>query len=164
MKGDKVTKSELKLVRINNPLFLGNIGPEIKDFMEKIAVPGITYEGLYAYFAQSVQFGGDKSEFWVAFEGEKPLAFAHCVVRGFPHVGKVYLDFIYNWSDNKEVVHLLLEKYIEFGKRHRALLYEADCINETIFRLFKQSADKFGFDFNKTGHINCIGKKVRGRK
>lgn len=159
-----MTKPELRLVRINNPLFLGNIGPEIKAFQEKIAVPGITYEGLYAYFTQSIQFGGDKSEFWVVFEGEKPISFAHCVVRGFPHIGKVYLDFIYNWTNNVKAVPLLLEKYVEFGKKHRALLYEADCVDETIFRLFKREAGKSGFDFIKTGHINCVSKKMRGKK
>jgi hypothetical protein len=45
------TQGELKLQKITNPLYLGNIAPNILKFVEKVQPVGITYETLYSYMA-----------------------------------------------------------------------------------------------------------------
>ena len=152
------TKDGLKLVRITNPLYLGNIAPNIVTFIEKTKPTGITYETLYTYLGNSIQFGQDKSEFWVAFDGENPIAFAHWLAMPLPHIGKVCCDLIMSWNRKREPVEHLIDKFIEFGKRHNSPLYEAYFVNEPIFRVFRKAAHKKGIMLEKTDIINAVGR------
>ena len=54
---------EFKLVKIQNPEWLGYLAPQIKTFLEKAYVPTVTYETLYTYFLRTIQRGGDVAEF-----------------------------------------------------------------------------------------------------
>ena len=58
-------EGEFKAVKISNPNWLGSLGPQINSFYEKVQTPTITYETLYTYFLRSVQYGGERAEFWV---------------------------------------------------------------------------------------------------
>jgi hypothetical protein len=151
----------MKALKITNPLWLGQIGPKIDSFVKKINVAGITYESLYSYFAQSIQHGGEMSEFWCVFDEEQrqPVAFAHWLVRGLPHIGKVYCDFVYSWTKQREPASLLIDKFIDFGKKHRSPIYEGDAINEITFRLFRKTAHDKGYGLEKSGHVNFVGRK-----
>ena len=153
------TQGELKLQKITNPLYLGNIAPNILKFVEKVQPAGVTYETLYSYFANSIQFGGDRSEFWVAFDDDKPVAFAHWLVMGLPHVGKVCCDYMMSWNRRREPVEHLLDKFLEFGVNNRSPLYEGYLANESIFRVFRKAMHKKGVKAEKTEVLNCIGRK-----
>jgi hypothetical protein len=153
------TQGELKLQKITNPLYLGNIAPNILKFVEKVQPVGITYETLYSYFTNSIQFGGDRSEFWVAFYDGNPVAFAHWMVMPLPHVGKVCCDYIMSWNRAREPIENLLDKFLEFGVNTRSPLYEGYLANEAIFRVFRKAMHKKGVKAEKTEIINSIGRK-----
>jgi hypothetical protein len=146
------------LSKITNNHWLGLLAPTIKQFQEKINIPTITYETLFTYFAQGVQFGGDRVEFNVVHKELKPYAFAHWMTRGLPHIGVAHCDFIYSWNRAREPIGMLIDGFREFGKRNRCTYYEADVINEAIFRVFRKAAAKRGFELEKTGIINFLGR------
>jgi len=149
----------MKVIKITNPLWLGQIGPKLDAFVKKISVQGIGYESFYSYIVNAIQFGGNLSEFWVAMDKNKPVAFAHWLVRGLPHVGTVYCDFIHSWTKDQKAISLLLDEFARFGEKNHAPLYEGDTINETIYRLFRKLVGEKGYDIEKSGVINFIGRK-----
>ena len=158
----------MKLQKITEPKWLGMIGPKINEFAKFLKEQQVTYESLFSYLAMSIQHGRrsdgkpDTSEFWVVFSDDnKPKAFAHWFVRPLPHIGKVYMDGIYSWAKTERVVSLLIDEFLEFGKRHRCSTYEADCINEKVFNIFTKYSTEKGYDFNNTGSIHAIGRKRR---
>jgi hypothetical protein len=155
-----VTATEITIVKITNPLYLGQLGPRIAEFEKKLSVKGITYESLYTYFAHNIQFGGDLAEFWVVFEGDTPVGFANWLVRGLPHIATVYCDFITVWTKNPDAHKLLLGQYVKFGEQHRAVWYEGDAVNELVFRLFRKRSKEFNVELNPSGIVNFIGRKA----
>ena len=93
------------------------------------------------------------------YDNDKPIAFGHWMVRDLPHVGKVYCDFIYSWVKDRRPADLLIDKFIEFGKKHRAVIYEGDAINDPVFRAFQKIASRKGYYLTKSNHINFTGRK-----
>lgn len=152
----------MKALKITNPLWLGSIGPHINDFTKEVPVPGITYESLYSYFANSIQFGRDMAEFWVVIDGEVPVAFAHWFVRGLPAIGKVFCDWVYSWTKDSNVLSLLLDEYEKFGMRHHAVLFEGEAINDVVFRAFRKACNKKGYELTTNSRINFIARKKIG--
>ena len=150
---------EFKLVKITNVVWLGQLGPQIKVFYDKVGTQTITYETLFAYFSRTVQHGGDVAEFWVVFKDEEPLAFAHWFVCDLPHRGTVFCDYVYSWNRMREPVQMLLDKFIEFGKLKRAPIYKGTAINEAVYRVFRKAASKMGYEFDVTPLIDFIGRK-----
>ena len=150
---------EFKAQKITNPLYLGQIGPLIDKFNKKIKVVGITYESLYTYFSQNVQFGSDRAEFWVVYEKDKPVGFASWFVRGLPHTGKVCCDFLCSSNRKREPVELLVDEFEKFGLRHRAPLYEAYAINEELFRVHRLAATRKGYEVTRMKTVNFVGRK-----
>jgi hypothetical protein len=150
---------ETTLVKITNPLWVGALSKVLLDFCSKIKVPSISYETLYAYFCNTVQFGGERAEFWVALNGKEPVAFAHWYAKGLPHSGIVSCDFIHSWNRMAEPISMLIDKYLEFGIKNNAPLYEGDAINETIFRVFRKAAFKKGLNLTKTELCNFVGRR-----
>ena len=150
---------EAKALKITNPLYLGQIGPLIDKFNKKINLDGVTYESLYTYFAQNVQFGGDKADFWIVYEDEKQVGFANWFVRGLPHIGKVCCDFLYSSNRMREPVELLHVEFEKFGLKHRAPLYEAYAINEELFRVHRLAATRKGYKVSILKTVNFIGRK-----
>jgi hypothetical protein len=150
---------EISLVKITNPLWIGGISQVIQDFCGKLKIPSISYAGLYYYFCNTVQYGGDRAEFWVALQGREPVAFAHWYAKGSPHSGIVSCDFIHSWNRLREPISMLVDKYLEFGIKNNAPLYEGDAINEAIFRVFRKAAYKKGLVLTKTELVNFVGRK-----
>jgi len=150
---------ELKIVKITNPNWMGQLGPQIKTFCDKVGTPTITYETLYSYFLRSVQHGGEVAEFHVVFKDDEPLAFAHWFVCDLPHRGVVFCDYVYSWNRMREPVELLLDSFIEFGKKKRAPLYKGTAINDAVYRVFRKAASKKGYEFDVTPLIDFIGRK-----
>ena len=139
------------------------MGPMIDAFNKKIKIPGITYESLYTYFANNIQFGGDKAEFWIVYEGEregeKPVGFGSWCVRGLPHIGKVCCDFLYSSNRRREPVELLINEFEKFGLKHRAPIYEAFAISEELFRVHKLAATRKGYEITRMKTVNFLGRK-----
>ena len=151
---------EFKLVQVRNPHYLGEIAPFINNFVEKIQPYGITYQSLWTYFSQSVQLGGDRTEFWVVLnESDEPVAFAHWFVMALPHVGKVCCDYIYSWNRMSEPVSMLMDKFIEFGKRNNSPMYEGHAANDVLYRVWRKAAYKKKMGIKPTGIVNFVGRK-----
>jgi len=150
---------EFKAIKITNPLYLGQIGPMIDKFNKIIKIEGITYESLYSYFAQNIQFGGDKVEFWVVYEGDNPVGFGSWFVRGLPYIGRVCCDFLYSSNRKREPVELLVDEFEKFGLKHRAPLYEAYAISEELFRVHKLAATRKGYEVTRLKTVNFVGRK-----
>lgn len=149
-------------VKITNPNWMGYIAPEIKAFFERTNPIGITYESLYTYLVRAVQYGRDKDEFWVVFDDDKPMkVWGHWFVKGIPAIGKVYCDCIYNGEGNVEATRTLLREFVEFGKRNRCTIYEADAVNKKVFRVLCDHADFLGFDVHKSDTINFSMRKKK---
>lgn len=169
MEVEKETQAEVKLVKVKNPLFVGEIAAQIRDFNDRIKIPTITYETLYSYFCNTVQFGGDRAEFWIAYievienglSKYQPLAFAHWYVKGLPHRGCVYCDFIYSWNRMREPVSKLIDEFLAFGTKNNSPYYEGEAINEAVFRVFRKSAFKKGLELEKTTLTNFIGRRKK---
>jgi len=150
----------MKAFKITNTLWLGGISNIISDFYKKIDIETIGYEQLFTYFANTVQFGGILAEFWVVFDDDKiPAAFAHWMIKGLPHRGVVYCDFIYSTSKNPEVADMLIVEFLEFSKRSRCVYLEGDAINEALFRLFSKVAEKHGYIIKRTKQVNFLTRK-----
>jgi hypothetical protein len=158
-KGDKM-EGELKLTKITNPNWLGVLGPEIKAFADKVNLPTITYETLYTYFLRTIQYGGERAEFWAVMKDEELVAFAHWYVCDLPHRGVVFVDFIYSWNRMREPVSMLLDQFIEFGKKNRAPIYKGTALNEAVFRVFRKAAFKRGYALDKTQLVDFLGRKT----
>ena len=150
---------ELKVVKISNPIWVGEIGPQILKFAEKINLPTITYETLYSYFTRTVQHGGDIAEFWVVFEEDQVLAFAHWFVCDLPHRGVVFCDFIHSWNRMRQPIVMLLDEFIRFGIKKHAPIYKGTALNETIWRVFRKAAYKKGYELKKTEMVDFLGRK-----
>jgi len=152
----------MKALKITSPLYVGEIAPLILKFYNRVSTgteyQGITYESLYASFAQIVQFGGNVSELWVVFDENEPVAFATWRVLGLPHIGKTYCDFMFNSIRNRKAVIELCKEWMEFGKKHRSPLYAFDAINEKVAEHLVSVGKQLGVEFVNTGVTNFIGR------
>lgn len=150
----------MRAVRITDPLWVGNLGPAFKRFVDRVPVVGITYESFHTYLTNSVQLGGHATELWVILDDDnKPMAFAHWLVRGLPHVGKTYCDFIFNWSRKRKPMEMLLEKWIEFGTKFRCRLFEGEATNDKLFQHFSNIAKDNGYVIKNNGRTNFVAWK-----
>jgi hypothetical protein len=150
----------MRAIKVNNPQWLPTIAPRIAEYVKAANVDGILYENLYAYFAQSIQFGGSGSEFWAVFDSEdNPVAFAHWVAKGLPHSGKAYFDHIYKWSKAKRPVHMLIDEFINFSKRMRCTVMDADLVNEKVFSVFEKHCADHGLEITRPEIIYITMRK-----
>ena len=149
---------EYKMLKFTNPAALGYVAPFIKTFVEKINMPNMRYESMYAYLQRSIQFNHN-AEFWVVYEGEEPVAFAHWYVRDLPYIATCYGDIVHSWNRKREPVLMLVEKFIEFGKSHRCVWYSGDTINPTLFRVFRKAFNKKGMDIKDMNSVHFLGRE-----
>ncbi|MHC4292660.1 MAG: hypothetical protein ACYSTX_00065 [Planctomycetota bacterium] len=152
-------EQDFEIIKITNPNWLGVIGPQIQSFTKKINLPNITYETLFTYFINTIQYGGDAAEFHVTMEGKSPVAFAHWFVCGLPHRGAVYMDWIYSWTKKQRAVSLLVDEFVEFGKKQHAPIYKGQAISLSVYRLFRKLSSEKGYKLDKTSLIDFIGRK-----
>lgn len=152
--------TDYKILKITNPLYLGLFGPKIKEFFDKLNIKGMTYESLYTYFANNIQFGGEVAEFRVIFDDEEiPVGFAHWFVRGLPYIGTTFMDFIYVWGKPSGPADLLIDEWIKFGRKHNCIYYEGCAISSATRRIFGRYAEKNGFLVEDSGLINFKARK-----
>ena len=148
MKGEE----ELVVTRVSNPYFVGDITPHLIRYVKKLEPMGITYESLYAYFVNSIQYGTEKSELCVVHkEGEREvLGFAHWHVMNMPHVGTVLMDHIYNDTTNRKVVRILFRELIEFANKKRCKFMMGMALNEKLVKHWRRVAREIGVTFRET--------------
>lgn len=156
-------EGELKVCKITNPNWLGYLGQQIKAFCDKLDSPTVTYETLYTYFTRTIQLGGTAAEFWVVMQdsddqAQESVAFAHWFVCDLPHRGLVFCDYVYSWNRMKRPVEMLLDKFIEFGRKKHAPIYKGTAINQTVFRVFRKAAAKRGYRLEVTPLVDFIGR------
>ena len=157
----KQEESEIKIIRIVDPRWVGYLAEPIKQYVDKVNIPTIRYETLYTYFVNAVQMGGSANELWVAhFSNDyKPIAFANWYVKGLPHIGAAEIGHIYSWNRAKIPVRLLLDQFMKFAYDNRCTVYTGDIINEAVLSVFNKAADERGMELKKTDLINFYGVK-----
>jgi hypothetical protein len=143
----------LKLQKVTNPNWLGMIAPRILDFYNRTKEPGKTYESLFTFYANSIQFGGDNSEFWAVLNETKPVAFAHWMVFGLPLIGSVLFESLHNWSKQKEPINLLITEFVNFGKRKRATVYRYEAYNQKVADVIEKYAVDAGFEVKTSDSV-----------
>lgn len=160
----------MKAIKITNPLWIGQIGHRIKEFVDKIPedqTAGVTYETLYSYYVQSVQRGFiqnkqngvESSELWVVFDDDgSALAFAHWYLRDLPYVGCVCMDSVYSWSKSRVPFQLLVTEFDNFSSKQRATVCEISTYDR-FAKYIEKIVTKKGYSFNRTGIINCVMRR-----
>lgn len=156
--------NEMKAQKITNVFWLGQIAPFISEFLKKVPMLGIQYEGLYTYLANTIQNGDiakqqgirDRMEFWVVFEDEKPIACAHWFVKGLPFFGTVHCDVLYSWQRKSEPAGMLMDEFKKFGEDHRAQFWEADATNQAVFKVLKKACVQRGMEVQESGQVNFM--------
>lgn len=151
----------LKAIKINNPLWIGNIASMIQKYVDILKVPSITYETLYTYFVNITQYGGNNQEFWVVFSDDEPVAFGCWFVRGLPHRGSTFFDHIYSWNRMSDPVGLLTDEYIKFSDRHNCPILECMAINDVVWKVHKRNAERKNLNIEKTSQVFCYARKRR---
>lgn len=154
----------MKVQKITNPLYVGEIAELIMKFYKRASetaglYQGMTYESIYTYLARVVQMGSDKAELWVSYDEDKPVGFASWRVMDLPHIGKVYCECMYNDTRNQKSVIGLYEQFVEFGRKHRAPIYQFDAIHEKIGERASHVFSKLGVNFIDSGAKNYIGRE-----
>jgi hypothetical protein len=155
--------------KITSPNYLGVIAPLIMKFYNRIKetsglYEGVTYESLFVYLTRLIQFGRngtgeDRSEVWVAYEDETPIGFAAWHLMDIPHIGKVFCPCLYNDTRNQKAIKELYGEFIQFGRKHRAPIYEFYAVNEKVGEYFKNVLGKLGVEANDTGAREYIGRE-----
>jgi len=145
----------MKAIKVNQPAYLNVIGPQIADFQRMLDLPRVTYESMWEYFRMSIQFGGERDEFWIVMDDEgKPVAFAHWFVYMSLHVGSIHCDFLYRWGTKDETpIALLINEFIEFGRKNHSNHITATFVKEATFRVFRKHLAKKGYDLKKDNTI-----------
>lgn len=155
---------ETKVIKITNPLFVGEIAPLIQNFFARVTKNnqwhGISYETIYTYLTNIVQFGGETNELWVAFLDSKPIAFAAFRLCLVPHFGKVSCDYLFKTVKEHEPATLLGKEFIKFGEKHKAPYYVFEAIDESQAKLFKKRLRDVGVEMKETSIIHLIGRKI----
>ena len=146
----------MKLLKITNPLWLGQIAPRIKDFFDRTKEPGLTYESRFTFLANSVQFGKEQSEFTVVFENNQPIAFAHWCVLGLPFIGTVLFESLHNWSKKREPINLLIKEFINFGKKHNATVYRYEACNEKVAGIIERYVTDLGSEVSTSDSVRLF--------
>ena len=110
----------MKCLKITNTHWLNTVVPQIQDYCKIVNSPAIYPQTLATSLHESIQFGGEASEVWAAFETEEPVAFARFFVMPLPHIGTTCCDCFYSWDKGKKSRELLLDVLMSFTKKNRA--------------------------------------------
>jgi hypothetical protein len=157
----------MKAIKITNPLYVGELAPLIQKFFERItettSLKGISYETIYTYLTNVVQFGDDKAELWVSLLDKEPVAFAVWRLMVVPHYGKVTCDYIYKRIKEREPFILLVDEFIKFSERHKAPYIQVEAVNEPQAKLFTKVLKHRGFKADRTTFVTLIGRKENGK-
>lgn len=157
-----------ELILINNPEYMGELSSKIEALVNKLNPEAITPQSLWRHFYQAVQRfnvqmyagGSPTEELWAVFNsGEEVVAFAHWYVMGVPYNGTVFCDFIYSWNTSKKPTGMLVDKFIEFGKKHGCNWYKATATNDRVFTIFKKALEQRNLKVMKQKTINFIGRR-----
>ena len=152
----------MKAIKITNPLYIGALGEHIQKYVKRVAPVGITYESLFTYFTQVVQFGGVMSEFYVCFDDEnQPAGFASYAVLGLPYISTALFEHFYVWSKDKTTASVLLEEYCNFMKTHNCIYFKAFPRNDGMIEYIKKVAGKFDIEITDVKNGSIIGRRVK---
>lgn len=151
----------MEALKITNTHWLPTLAQRIEEYVKRVNILGIYGSSLTTYFHSVIQFGAEQNEFWVVFDDENPVAFGCFSVLGVPYIGSVLFEHAYSWADSKEAFSLLLEEFKNFGIKHKATVWHAQCRNETLLKYFLKVGKRIGLDVNEGRQFNITGKRVK---
>ena len=151
----------MKAIKITNPFYIQYAAPEIKKYVDKANMPGVTYESFVTFLQQVAQFGGNASELWMVLYENKPVAFMQINIMGLPYIGTCFCNHICSWAKDKKAVELLIKEFEKFGQKHNCTIYSGHAMNAKLFKYYASKADMFGYELKGTGirPFYCVRKK-----
>ena len=158
---DEPKETEVKIIKVIDPRWVGYLAEPIRQFVEKVNVPTIRYETLYTYLVNTVQYGGTASELWIAHveNDYTPIAWANWYIKGLPHVGAAEIGYIHSWNRAKIPVGLLVDQFLQFAFENRCSVYTGEVVNESVYKVVERLCRERGVTVQKTGLINFYGTK-----
>ena len=155
---------DLKTLKIDNPLYIGQIAPLVHQFFKRVeknpSIKGISYESLTSYFTNIIQYGQEMAEFHIVLDNDKPVAFAMWRVLGIPHYGISFCEYIYNSTKTNEPMEMLCEEFIKYGEKRNTPYYGFLAINKAVARRLTTISKQFNLTLENTGLINFIGRRA----
>ena len=153
--------SEVKLTKINNPMFIANIGPMVQEFVKRIEVPNVSYEAMVYLLQNRVQFGGDAAEVWLAQNETDYLGWAAWRLCDAPLVSTVYMDYIYTKGNRKDVSTMFAKEFTKFAEKNNAIWLTMDVVKSgKLLEHFKNIAQEIGFEMKINPWFPCLATKV----
>jgi len=146
----------MKLYRLTQPLWLGNVAPLVKKYSGKgIDLP---YESLWEYFCNVVQYGRLTECFSAVCDDDlKAVAFAHFGIEPPPYHGTITLKHIY--SDDKEATLLLCDDMIQFGLENRCTQIMSYSPNRKVQNHFAAILKTKKYNLEPVKRFHWIAKK-----
>jgi len=153
--------SDVKLVKINNAMFIANIAPMVQEFVKRIDLPNVSYEGMVYVLQTRAQYGGNASEVWIAHEDEGYLGWASWHVCEAPLVATVYMDYIYSKSNRRDVALLFAKQFMQFADERNAIWLTMDIVKSgKLLEHFKNMAKDLGLEMSINPWFPCLATKV----
>jgi hypothetical protein len=152
-------QQEITLLRITNPLWIETLGPQIKIYWEATKKPGMTFEALLSYFVGIVQYGGEVSDFWVAFKDNRPVGFSIWTIMGPPYFGVAHCDQLHVWEDDPRISRMLMDKFVEWAALKRCPYIHALLVNGKVSDHFKAMGDDMGLDVTDAGTVELFARR-----
>ncbi len=151
----------MELFKITNPAWVAQIALDIEEYCKQTGAPNLNYHGVVALFQRTAQLGGELQELWVAMEDDKPVGFGHWHVKDLPHVGTVYMDYIFSKSNKREAAQALAAKFAAFGEKHNSPWYMFDVMNHSpkLIKHIIAIAEEQGFEVTKKPYTPCLARK-----
>jgi hypothetical protein len=105
--------------------------------------------------------GGELCELWVAIDNDEPVGFAHWHVKDIPHVGTVYMDYLFSKSNKRDVARALVGEFVAFGERHNSPWYMYDVMNHSpkLMKHITKLAEEQGFEVAEKPYTPCLARK-----
>ena len=152
--------SEIKLLKITNPMWMQALAPRVVSYCEKINSPNLTYESMMTYLTHVVQFGGDMSEFWVAFKDDAPVGFCLWCTMGMPYIGTVHCDQLHIWDKDPEISREFLKQLLKYAESKRAPFIHGLMVNSKVADHFTEMGPELGIQPIISERVELYGRRT----
>jgi hypothetical protein len=151
----------MELLKITNPAWVAQIALDIEQYCKQAGAPNFNYHGVVTLFQRTAQLGGELCELWVAIDNDEPVGFAHWHVKDIPHVGTVYMDYLFSKSNKRDVARALVGEFVAFGERHNSPWYMYDVMNHSpkLMKHITKLAEEQGFEVAEKPYTPCLARK-----
>jgi hypothetical protein len=155
----KKPEQDIVLIKITNPLWMEILAPHVKDYFDRVKLPGMSYEALMTFFLNIVQLGGEAAEFWCAFKDNKPVGFCMWNLMGLPYNGVAHCDQFHVWDDDKRISKMFMAKLMEYATSKRCSYIHAFLINRKVADHFVSMSDELNLAIIEPGKVEMYARR-----